>query len=299
MSRFFYRLAVAMTLGTLITTALSSATASTRVYAVGDIAQCPDGNAGHSMAAQTMTLVQEGSPVLVLGDTVYIDATPEKLRTCYDPTWGRFKATTYAVPGNHDYVNGKVTAFLDYFGRRNGTHTWFREPLGESWWLIGLDSNLDAEGLRDQERWLKHELSSIKDDGRCIVAMWHHALFSTGLHKGDGLPMKPVWQALDAAGADLVLVGHEHFYESFDPLDAEGHPQQTGIREFVVGTGGAELKDISFSKTHRVYAREFGVLALDLDADHVHWAFRTIKNTTLDEGDAPCRNASAHRMKAH
>jgi 3',5'-cyclic AMP phosphodiesterase CpdA len=275
----------------------TAASAPLRVYAAGDIAECLTGDASESPAARTMRLVTPGAPVLVLGDAVYNQATAAKLASCYEPTWGRFKGSTYAIAGNHDYLDGRAEAFLDYFGRRNGSHTWFREPLGDAWWLIGLDSNVDASGLKEQESWLKHQLATIKGDGRCIIAMWHHALFSSGLHKGDGARMKPIWADLDAAGTDLVLTGHEHFYESFEPLDAEGQPKQTGIREFVVGTGGAELRDLSFSKTHRAYAREFGVLELDLDDSQVHWAFRTIKDTVLDKGEASCRNASLRHNK--
>ena len=53
--------------------------------------------------------------------------------------------------------------------------------------------------------------------------------------------MKPSWDALYAAGAEVVLNGHEHVYERFAPQTPAGaaDPAQ-GIREFVVGTGGAE-----------------------------------------------------------
>jgi acid phosphatase type 7 len=288
MNAHLRRLALALTSWLLLA---STAEASLTVYAAGDIAECNDG-AANSAAAQTARLVTEGAPVIVLGDAVYKFATHDQLVGCYGPTWGRFLATTYAVPGNHDYVDGSVADFLGYFGERNGKRTWFRAPLGQSWWLIGLDSSLSTEGLREQKAWLDRELATIKGDGRCLIAAWHHATFSTGLHRGDGDGMKAAWKALDAAGADLVLSGHEHFYESFEPLDAGRHPKPVGIREFVVGTGGATLKDLSFSTGHRVFAREHGVLELDLDPDRYRWTFHTVKGTTPDRGEASCRNAS-------
>jgi acid phosphatase type 7 len=267
------------------------AAAGLKVYAAGDIAECGDRDPAQSQAAVTARMIPDGATVLVLGDAAYPDAKRATLEACYGPTWGRLRASTYAVPGNHDYVAGSSRDFLDYFGERNPQRTYFRAPLGD-WWVIGLDSNLAGRALARQAAWLEHELAAISGDGRCMVALWHHALFSTGLHRGDGRRMRPVWAALDAAGADLVLSGHEHFYESFEPLDADGAARATGIREFVVGTGGADLVDLSLSSRHRAYAREYGVLELELDRDRFRWSFRNPRGEVRDEGAAPCRRAT-------
>jgi len=51
--------------------------------------------------------------------------------------------------------------------------------------------------------------------------------------------VKPLWDHLYAANADVVLSGHDHGYERFAPQDPSGNPAPLrGIREFVVGTGG-------------------------------------------------------------
>jgi len=260
------------------------------VYAAGDIAQCP-GAAADSGAARTARLIPDGASVLVLGDSTYPFADRATIKACYEPTWGRFRAHTYAAPGNHDYARGSPRDFLAYFGERNAGHTWFRAPLGD-WWVIALDSDVAGEALAEQEHWLDGELKAIAGDGRCIVAIWHHALFSTGLHRGDGARMQPAWRALDAAGADLVLSGHEHFYESFEPRDADGNENGGGIREFVVGTGGARLVDFSMSSQHRAYARVHGVLELKLEADRYEYGFKTVDGDVLDRGAATCRRAA-------
>jgi 3',5'-cyclic AMP phosphodiesterase CpdA len=271
--------------------AAAPATAGSTIYAAGDIAECGGRDPATSTAAATARMIPDGAPVLVLGDAAYPRADRAALEACYGPTWGRLKASTYAVPGNHDYVAGSARDFLAYFGERNGHRTYFRAPLGD-WWVIGLDSNLADRGLARQQVWLARELAAIEGDGRCIIALWHHALFSTGLHKGDGARMKPAWVALDAAGADLVLSGHEHFYESFEPLNADGSPHDTGLREFVVGTGGAHLVDLSLSSRHRAFAREYGLLELELDRDRYRWTFRTTGGEVRDQGAAPCRRAA-------
>lgn len=287
-SRWAGRLAVAALAAAL---AAAPATAGTRVYAAGDIADCGGREPATSAAATTARMIPAGTPVLMLGDAAYPHADRATLEACYGPTWGRLLASTFAVAGNHDYVGGSAREFLDYFGERNPHHTYFRAALGD-WWVIGLDSNLAGRPLARQAAWLQHELAAVGGDGRCIVALWHHALFSTGLHRGDGARMKPVWAALDAAGADLVLSGHEHFYESFEPLDADGAPRETGIREFVVGTGGGHLVDLSLSSRHRAFAREYGVLELELDRDRYRWTFRNTAGDVRDQGEAPCRRAT-------
>jgi calcineurin-like phosphoesterase family protein len=270
---------------------LAPARAELTVYAAGDIAEC-DGAAADSAAARTARLIPDGAPVLVLGDTTYPSATAATIERCYAPTWGRWLATTFAVPGNHDYVRGRTRDFLRYFGARNPGSTWFRAALGD-WWVIGLDSNIAGAPLARQQAWLEGELRTIAGDGRCIVALWHHALFSTGLHSGDGARMRPAWRALDAAGADLVLAGHEHFYESFDPRDADGKAADSGIREFVVGTGGARLRDWSLSGSHRDYAHTHGVLELELGADRYRYVFLSVDGANRDAGAARCRRAPA------
>jgi acid phosphatase type 7 len=54
--------------------------------------------------------------------------------------------------------------------------------------------------------------------------------------------MKPFWQMLYHAGADVVINGHDHDYERFAPQDPEGKADPAhGIREFVVGSGGEKF----------------------------------------------------------
>jgi 3',5'-cyclic AMP phosphodiesterase CpdA len=194
------------------------------------------------------------------------------------------------VPGNHDYVYGSLKDFLEYFGARTPNRGWFRAQVGD-WWVIGLDSNVSGAVLDKQQLWLAQQLKAIEGDGRCVLAMWHHPLFSTGLHRKDGERMRPAWIALEEAGADLVLNGHEHFYESFRPKDAGGHDQPAGLREIIAGTGGARLHDLSIAAGYKTYARVHGLLELHLEQDHYQYAFRTLNGRVRDSGSAQCRRA--------
>src|SRR5262249_34770609 len=144
----------------------------------------------------------------------------------------------------------------------------------------------------EQQAWLEEQLKAIEGDGRCVLAMWHHPVFSTGLHRKDGGRMRPAWVALAEAGADLGLNGHEHFYESFEPKDALGRNQPTGLREIIAGTGGARLYDLSLVRGAKTYVRIHGLLELHLEEDRYEYAFRTLDGRVRDKGSAQCRRAT-------
>lgn len=269
--------------------------AAVTVYAAGDIAQCADRPAALSAAAATARLIPEDAFVAMLGDAAYAHGDATTLAACYAPSWGRFVGRTYAVPGNHDYVAGSAADYVAYFGRADLVPLRYRVAVG-TWWFIGLDSNVKGRQLEEQLAWLRGELAQIRGDGRCIVAAWHHPLYSTGLHRGDGEPMRGAWEALAAAGADVVLNGHEHYYESFRPKDATGADARIGIREFIVGTGGARLADVSLAPwSHRAYARRHGVLELTLEPGTYRWRFISVGGKVLDQGQASCNAAVQSR----
>jgi hypothetical protein len=271
--------------------ALSVATAEaepTEVYAAGDIADCRREPANESDAGRTAGLIPPGATVFVLGDAAYQHATAETLASCYGPTWGRHRVTTWAIPGNHDYVEGGTADFRAYFGAGAAPEGNFARRLGD-WLIIGLDSRQSAKELDRQYAWLAATLEE-HGDARCTLAMWHAPMFSSGFHRGSGLHMRRFWELLDAHRADVVLNGHEHFYESFDPLDADGRAVADGIREFVVGTGGARLHGF-WRPPYRSRARieRHGVLELTLGAGTYAWRFIDVGGRAADPGMATCR----------
>ena len=78
--------------------------------------------------------------------------------------------------------------------------------------------------------------------------------------------MRPVWQILYDAGADVVLSGHEHNYERFAPQDPSGRfDRNRGIRQFVVGTGGVSHYPFGriLETSEARNAETFGVLVVD------------------------------------
>lgn len=258
------------------------------VYAAGDIAECRGKPADESSAARTARLVPVGATVLVPGDTAYPYGTAATYESCYGPTWGVHLAQTLAVPGNHDYPQGSSDDFRHYFGVGAGEQNYFVRRLG-NWLVIGIDSQLIGEALDREYEWLAKTLED-NANVRCTLAFWHMPAFSSGFEHGPAVKMQRFWALLNDNRAEFVLNGHEHFYEAFDPLDSSGNPAANGMREFVVGTGGARLYPTwkPFHVSRERLARH-GVLKLTLDDDAYQWQFIDTAGRVRDSGEARCR----------
>ena len=103
--------------------------------------------------------------------------------------------------------------------------------------------------------------------------------------------MADLWRVLFKQGVDVVLNGHEHNYERFALLSPSGHPApSTGIREFVVGTGGHG--NYSFGDpipgSQKRITDMFGVLRMTLHNDAYAWAFVDTNGTVQDHGRHGC-----------
>jgi hypothetical protein len=88
--------------------------------------------------------------------------------------------------------------------------------------------------------------------------------------------MGPIWKLLYAAGADLVLSGHSHDYERFAPLGPTGAINRAdGIRQFVVGTGGANFTGLAqrLRGSEIFQNNSYGVLRLVLHPTSYDWSF--------------------------
>jgi acid phosphatase type 7 len=138
--------------------------------------------------------------------------------------------------------------------------------------------------------WLKNDLAT-NSSKKCTLAYFHHPLFSSGKH-GNQTKMRPTWNALYAANADVVVGGHDHSYERF----ARQRPESTldkerGIREFVVGTGGASHSLFGTIKANSQTrnASTYGVLKLTLNAESYSWRFVPVAGKTFtDSGTTTC-----------
>lgn len=269
---------------------------SVTVYAAGDIADCKRKPPLESMADRTAELISTGlakdssARAITLGDNTYPVGKPEEFNKCYEPTWGRFKDKTLPSPGNHDYGMPKALGYYNYFGELAGPDRrgYYATQLGK-WLLLSLNSNLDKNQMQVQLEWLKAELASNKQS--CTLAFWHHPVYSSGGH-GNNKNMQEAWAMLVAAKADIVLTSHDHDYERFVPLDANGdRDDKNGIRSFVVGTGGAKLTPMFLPKSASEVRDNstYGVLKLSLHDKSYEWEFLPVPGQSFsDKGKAAC-----------
>jgi hypothetical protein len=224
--------------------------------------------------------------VFTTGDNAYPDGRHSDFRDYYEPTWGRHRSTTRPSPGNHDYHTSGAAGYFDYFGAR-APGPYYSYDLGR-WHLISLDSEQPVEPGSAQYEWLRADLARSK--ARCTLAYWHKPRFTSGRYD-DFEFTKPLWQLLYAARAELVLNGHDHNYQRYNLLDPEGNPDpESGIREIVVGTGGAGLYPIrrdSRRKTGSDATR--GVLRVSLRPAGYAWEFVPVSGNYRDSGSATCK----------
>ncbi len=274
-----------------------------RIAAAGDIACDPasaayDRGAGIGLACRqqaTSNVLVDGRyrAVLALGDLQYEEGTADAFVASYDPTWGRVKAITRPVPGNHEYETRGAAGYYAYFGPGAGdpTRGYYSFDVG-AWHVIALNSNCSAVGGcsedSPQERWLRADLAS--HSALCVLAFWHHPRFSSGSY-GTDATYAAFWQALYDAGADVVLVGHDHDYERFAPQTPAGDLDlERGIREFVVGTGGKSQRPFSTIRPNSQAraATTFGILELTLGASAYRWRYRPAVGSFTDSGATRC-----------
>ena len=255
----------------------------------GDIASC----ASNGDEATAALLAGIDGTVFTAGDNVYDNGTTREFTQCYAPTWGRELARTMPAPGNHDYNTSGAAGYFRYFGAAAGNPTqgWYARDLG-TWRIYVLNSDCWAVGGcgtgSAQQRWLTADLAA--NPRACVLAIWHHPRFSSGEH-GSSDATQALWQALQDAGAEIVVNGHDHDYERFAPQSATGAADPNGLVEFVVGTGGRSHYAFRTAAANSVVRNgdTYGVLEFQLYADS--WTFRFVPvagQTFTDSGSGTC-----------
>jgi hypothetical protein len=229
----------------------------------GDIGSCGR-DANPAATARLLDGFMDGT-VFTAGDNAYLHGSAQDFRNCYDPTWGRHRERTYPSPGNHEYESPNAGPYFDYFGDMAGQRPlgYYSYELG-TWHILSLNSNIPTEIGSPQYAFVTRDLSTNR--AACTLAYWHHPLFTSGVN-GPNRHMADIFRALYDAGADVVINGHDHLYERFAPQNADGVVDSArGIRQFIIGTGGAELTDVrsTASNSEVRIARVYGVLKMTL-----------------------------------
>jgi hypothetical protein len=288
------------------------------IAAAGDIACDPAssnfnaGNGTSGLCRQKYTsdlLVNAGlAAVLPLGDIQYYCGGYQAFLQSYELSWGRVKSISRPVVGNHEYLttpdssgpstgcditNDGAAGYFNYFGTAAGNpgQGYYSYDIG-AWHLIALNSNCtDAGGcspVSPQGQWLLADLAA--HPNLCTLAYWHIPLFSSGGRAE--LNSRDLWQILYEHDVDVILNGHDHIYERFAPQDPNGVLDTIrGIREFIVGSGGANHTSIGMIAANSEVrdTATYGVLKLTLHPTSYDWRFvHEAGKTFTDSGTEVC-----------
>lgn len=259
----------------------------TSLVAAGDIAGC----FWRGDEATARLLDRMGGVVAPLGDVVYPHGTDAEFRRCYHPTWGRHLDRTRPAVGNHEYKTKDAAGYFRYFGARAGQagKGWYSYQH-DGWHVVVLNSEAPMEPASEQVRWLDADLKA--NPSRCTLAYFHHPRFSSGRHGGKNR-VAHAFRVMYDHGVDVVLSGHDHHYERLAPQDPDGREdRERGIRQFVVGTGGApsyRLRNKPVRNSESLANNVRGVLRLVFQEDGYEWEFVPIPGRRFeDRGRGDC-----------
>jgi hypothetical protein len=262
----------------------------TTLVGAGDIGVC--GSAGALATGRLLDNLP--GTIFAPGDLAYGEGTAEQFQKCYEPAWGRHKARTRPAPGNHDYSSPGAAPYFTYFGANAGPFGlgYYLYPSG-GWQIFSLNTNLEGGPAAAELQWLRSQMAATSS--LCSLAYFHHPRYSSGAHglMPPAAIVRDLWVDLYNAGADVVISGHEHFYERFAPQTADGAADPDhGLRQFVVGTGGAPLAGaLRRVANSEVLLANFGLLKLTLEPRSYKWEFLSADGgAVLDSGAGACHS---------
>jgi hypothetical protein len=282
-------------------------TGASVMLAAGDIASCTsDGDEATAVLVDSIlradSVAGVNDVVVTMGDNAYPDGSASNFAICFAESWGdstkRILAKIRPSVGNHEHRSLRAAPYYQYFGDKAGDPTkgYYSFDHGE-WRVLALNSEIivnpsfsSAERLA-QETWLRAELEANKKP--CMLAYFHHPLFSSG-HHGNDNRLRPIWDILAAGGVSVVLVGHDHHYERFQPSTSTGAVDSVnGMVSFLVGTGGGELRGMRrvISNSASRVEGYFGVLKLSLGSGEWRSVFLDTSGRIWDPSGGRCRGA--------
>lgn len=270
-----------------VSVAVSGQHSSTVLVGAGDIASC-----NLDKAEATAKLLDKiAGTVFTAGDNAYARGTAQEFIECYGLSWGRHHRRTRPSPGNHDYESAQAAPYFKYFGANAGPagRGFYSYALG-AWHIMSLNSNINAVSWgKEQEQWLRQDLAANRSS--CTLAYWHQPFVSSGKTHGNNPHVRSLVEILFRHAVDVAVTAHDHIYERFAPLDANGKADPRGMRHFIVGTGGAGLYEIGAVKpqSEARNATSHGVIKFTLHATSYDWEFIPIAGQSFrDRGSAPC-----------
>ena len=219
--------------------------------------------------------------VLMLGDNIYDSHTPEdyvaKFEAPYRPLL-EDGVTFRAAIGNHD---DPAQIYYEKFNMEGQRYYSFRRSeisvggiAGAGVRFYALDSrSLDSEQLA----WLA---KGLKDSGsRWKIVFFHHPIYTSGRYAAGARSLRAALEPVLVEGdADIVLAGHEHFYERLEP--------QRGILYFISGAAGSlrpgDIRPTGL--TARGFDTDYSFMLMEAAGDEVYFQAIARSGQTIDAG---------------
>ena len=210
---------------------------------------------------------------LMLGDNLYGSERPDDFVDKFERPYKVLLdagVKFYASLGNHDDPNQR---FYKPFNMNGERYYSFKAPQG-SVRFFALDSNYMDKAQLD---WLEKELAA--SDSEWKICFFHHPLYSSGDTHGSDAALREQLEPLFLKhSVDLVLTGHEHFYERLKP--------QKGINYIISGSAAKVRKgNIGASDlTAKGFDQGYAFLLMEIAGDDLHFQAITDGGRTVDSG---------------
>lgn len=216
--------------------------------------------------------------VLLLGDIQYQEATTRELQENFAVNWAGLLDRSIPVPGNHEYRTAGARDYFNFFDEYS-KRGYFTVKLNDTWSVLAMNTNDSCEIVRcdkgsKQYKWIENKLTDL----RCVIAISHHPRFSTGEEHGSNLYMKDVYKLLRKNNVSVLLSGHDHHYERFN----------SKVVQYVVGTGGKDLRNASGSVNSVKIDDKFGALFITVDSERLETEFVDLDGVRHDQQSVRC-----------
>ena len=209
----------------------------------------------------------------MMGDNIYGRDDPRDYRQKFEEPYRALLdagVKFYAALGNHDDPKQRFYKNFNMGGERYYT---FKAPHAGVR-FFALDSNYMD---KPQLEWLEKELQASGADWK--ICFFHHPLYSSGKKHGPSEELRTALEpVLVKHGVDLVLQGHEHFYERIEP--------QNGIHYFISGAAGQLRRSNIGSSgiTAHGFDQDLHFMLVEISGDELYFQTVSRGGKTVDSG---------------
>ena len=210
--------------------------------------------------------------VLMMGDNMYGEESALDYKAKFENVYKKLlddKVKFYATLGNHDDANQR---FYELFNMNGEEYYNFKKGNIS---FYSLNSNyMDKK----QIKWMEEKMAA--DTSQWKIVYFHHPPYSSGGKHGSSTELREVVEPIFLKyGVDVVLAGHEHFYERIKP--------QKGIYYFISGAGG-KLRDGDVKKgsplTEKAFDKDMSFMLFESVKDQLHFQVISRTGETVDSG---------------